>query len=97
MLSLDVPSHHPARLVALFAVLAVVVIIIYTEMFRDAILSRTTETAIGKLDGGFWEKIIPVLGIPLLTLIASQFSGGQQLPLLVGTAGVVEVLKTVRL
>ncbi len=55
-------------------------------MFRDDILSRTTETAIGKLDGGFWEKIIPVLGIPLLTLIASQFSGGQQLPFLVGTA-----------
>ncbi len=60
-------------LVAMFAVLAGVTLIIYTEMFRDDILSRTTETTSGKLDGGFFEKIVPVLGLPLLTLIASQF------------------------
>ncbi len=60
-------------MVALFAVLAAVTLAIYTEMFRDDILSRTTESTSGKLDGGFFAKIIPVLGIPLLTLVASQF------------------------
>ena len=42
-------------------------------MHRDEILSRTTETETGKLDSGFFEKVIPVVGLPLLTLIASQF------------------------
>lgn len=58
---------------ALLTVLAVVAITIYSDMQRDDILSRTTSTTAGKLDGEFVVKILSVVGIPLLTLIASQF------------------------
>lgn len=57
----------------LLVFLGVVAITIYSEMQRDDILSRTTSTAPGKLDGEFFAKILSVVGIPLLTLIASQF------------------------
>lgn len=60
-------------LVALFAALAVVTLLIYSGMHRDEILSRTTETETGKLDGGFLTRVLAVLGVPLLTLVASQF------------------------
>jgi hypothetical protein len=53
--------------------LAVAVIWIYAQMHRDEILSRTTETASGKLDADFFTKILSVVGIPLVMLIASQF------------------------
>jgi hypothetical protein len=52
---------------------AVAVIWIYAQMHRDEILSRTTETASGKLDADFFTKILSLVGIPLVTLIASQF------------------------
>jgi hypothetical protein len=42
-------------------------------MHRDDILSRTTETTPGKLDAAFFERILAIVGVPLLTLIASQF------------------------
>ena len=53
--------------------LAASVIWIYAQMHRDEILSRTTETASGKLDADFYTKILSMVGIPLVTLIASQF------------------------
>ena len=58
---------------ALLALMSSVAIFIYAQMHRDQILSRTTETEPGKLDGGFVERLLPVVGIPLLSLIASQF------------------------
>jgi hypothetical protein len=58
---------------ALLALISAAAIYIYAEMHRDDILSRTTETASGKLDTEFFGKIIPTIGIPLLSLIASQF------------------------
>ena len=61
------------ELSALLIVLAFVTISIYSQMHRDDILSRTTETETGKLDSGFFEKVIPIVGVPLLSLIASQF------------------------
>ncbi len=61
------------ELSVLLIVLSATAIYIYSQMHRDEILSRTTETETGKLDSGFFEKVIPVVGLPLLTLIASQF------------------------
>ena len=61
------------ELSALLIVLSATAIYIYSQMHRDEILSRTTETESGKLDSGFFEKVIPLVGLPLLTLIASQF------------------------
>ncbi|GAC1417428.1 MAG: hypothetical protein NVSMB62_08130 [Acidobacteriaceae bacterium] len=58
---------------ALLALMSAVAIFIYAQMHRDQILSRTTETEPGKLDGGFIERLLPVVGIPLLSLVASQF------------------------
>ncbi len=57
----------------LLGFMSLVSVFIYSQMHRDQILSRTTETEPGKLDGGFVERLIPVIGIPLLTLVASQF------------------------
>lgn len=58
---------------ALLGLLAVVTILIYAEMQKDDILSRTTQTEAGKLDSQFFTKILSVVGIPALTLLASQF------------------------
>jgi hypothetical protein len=68
-------NHHYVLvgLSCLMGTLAVVVIGIYSQMHRDDILSRTTETASGKLGADFFTKVLPVVGVPLLTLIASQF------------------------
>ena len=69
-------TNHHAIIVALstlLALLSVAVIYIYSGMHRDDILSRTTETTPGKLDSEFFEKTVPTLGIPLLSLIATQF------------------------
>lgn len=60
-------------LISVFAVLAATTVQIYSGMHRDDILSRTTETVTGKLDGGFLPRVLAVLGIPLLTLVVSQF------------------------
>jgi hypothetical protein len=57
----------------LLALLAAVAIYVYSQMHRDDILSRTTETTPGKLDAAFFERILAIVGVPLLTLIASQF------------------------
>ena len=68
-------NHHDVLigLTCLLAVLAFAVIWVYSQMHRDEILSRTTETHSGKLDAAFFTKILPFVGIPLLTLDASQF------------------------
>ena len=61
------------ELSSLLIALSATTIYIYSQMHRDEILSRTTETEAGKLDRGFFEKVIPVICVPLLTLVASQF------------------------
>ncbi len=40
---------------------------------RDPILSRITNTTPGKLSGGFFVKIAGYLGVPLITVLGSQF------------------------
>jgi hypothetical protein len=49
------------------------VFIVFSQMHRDPILSRTTSTEPGKLDIGFYQKLISVLGVPIIGLLASQF------------------------
>ena len=68
-------NHHAIiiGLSGLLAALSAAVLYIYAGMHRDDILSRTTATEPGKLDSGFFAKIIPTLGIPLLSLVATQF------------------------
>jgi hypothetical protein len=57
----------------LLALISAATLYIYSAMHRDDILSRTTETKSGKLDPEFFGKVIPTIGIPLLTLVATQF------------------------
>ncbi len=57
----------------LLGLISAATVSIYAQMHRDDILSRTTETESGKLDPEFFGKVIPTIGIPLLTLIATQF------------------------
>lgn len=75
LMSYSWTNHHAIiiALSALLAALSAAVLYIYSGMHRDDILSRTTATEPGKLDSGFFEKVIPTLGIPLLSLIATQF------------------------
>lgn len=68
-------NHHSIVTFLTFILigLAAAVIWIYAQMHRDEILSRTTETDTGKLDADFFTKVLSMVGIPLVTLIASQF------------------------
>ena len=70
-----VTPHHSIMVVLIGLLLAfvIVVVIVFMQMHRDSILSRTTSTEPGKLDIAFWEKLISVLGVPLIGLLASQF------------------------
>ena len=68
-------NHHAIliSMTCLFLVLASVIILIYAQMHRDEILSRTTETTSGELGADFFTKVLGMVGLPLATLIASQF------------------------
>ena len=70
-----VGPHHSIMimLLTIFGGLVITVFIVFSQMHRDAILSRTTSTEPGKLDIGFYQKLISVLGVPIIGLIASQF------------------------
>ena len=70
-----VAPHHSIMimLVLIFAGFVIAVVIIFSQMHKDSILSRTTSTEPGKLDIGFYEKLISVLGVPIIGLLASQF------------------------
>jgi hypothetical protein len=70
-----VAPHHSIMimLLTIFAGFVITVFIVFSQMHRDAILSRTTSTEPGKLDIGFYQKLISVLGVPIIGLIASQF------------------------
>jgi len=68
-------NHHSIviGLSCLLAGLSTAVSWIYSQMHLDDILNRTTETHTGKLGADFFTKILSMVGIPLLTLVASQF------------------------
>ena len=70
-----VVPHHSIMvlLIGLLLAFVIVVVAVFAQMHRDTILSRTTSTEPGKLDLGFYEKLISVLGVPIIGLLASQF------------------------
>jgi hypothetical protein len=60
-------------LAAIFVVFGTAIIISFAQMDRDAILSRLNGTVAGKLDWSFYLRVLSYGGLPLLTLLASQF------------------------
>jgi hypothetical protein len=62
-----------ASLIA-FLALGVGVGIVFAEMDRDAILSRLTETNANEVGKTFFMRLVQYGSLPLLTLLASQFS-----------------------
>ncbi len=63
---------------AVFVLLATVIVYIFAEMHRDATLSRITDTKPGELGADFWIKLVtlgigPVLG--LLTAVFPEIAG----------------------
>ena len=75
MTAYPVGPHHSIMmmLILIFAGFVIAVVIVFSQMHRDSILSRTTSTEPGKLDIGFYEKLISVLGVPAIGLLASAF------------------------
>ena len=70
-----VAPHHSimVMLILIFTAFVVAVVVVFSQMHRDSILSRTTSTEPGKLDIAFYQKLIGVIGVPLIGLLASQF------------------------
>jgi hypothetical protein len=68
-------NHHLVvmALTSLLGALSAGIIWTYAGMHRDDILSRTTQTTSGQLDAAFFTKVLGMVGLPVLTLIASQF------------------------
>ena len=60
-------------LAAAFVVFGAAVVISFAQMDRDAILSRLNGTVAGKLDLSFYLRALSYGGLPLLTLLASEF------------------------
>ena len=46
---------------------------VYAQMHRDRALSRITDTAPEKLGADFWFRMLGVTGLPLLSLLATEF------------------------
>jgi hypothetical protein len=59
--------------VVLFALVGAAIIVVYTQMHRDATLSNLTDTKPGELGSDFWIKLIGFGAGPVLGLIASVF------------------------
>lgn len=60
-------------LAAAFVVFGAAVVTSFAQMDRDAILSRLNGTVAGKLDLSFYLRALSYGGLPLLTLLASEF------------------------
>jgi hypothetical protein len=59
--------------VALFAVLGVTIVVVYSQMYRDSTLSHLTGTTPGELGSDFWIKLVGFGLGPALGLVASVF------------------------
>jgi len=78
LLSITVYPFEPHPALQAISVVALVVLglavgYVYSQMHRDAILSRLTETSAGELGWDFWIKFVSAGAIPVLSLLASQF------------------------
>jgi hypothetical protein len=62
-----------AIVVALFAVVGVTIIVVYSQMHRDSTLSNLTGTTPGELGSDFWIKLVGFGLGPALGLVASVF------------------------
>jgi hypothetical protein len=60
-------------MIGVFAGLTVCFGIIYAQMHYDSVLSRITGTNADELGGDFWWRMLSVTGIPLASLLASEF------------------------
>jgi hypothetical protein len=60
-------------LTIIFLILGTGIVMVFSQMSKDAILSRITDTHPGKLDKEFYFRIASVGALPLLTVLASQF------------------------
>jgi hypothetical protein len=60
-------------LTALFLLVGGGVVTVYSQLDRDAILSRITRTEQGKLDKNFFFHLISYGGVPTIALLASHF------------------------
>jgi hypothetical protein len=60
-------------LAAVFVVFGAAIIVSFAQMDRDAVLSRLSGTVAGHLDWSFYLRAISYGGLPLVTLLASQF------------------------
>jgi hypothetical protein len=68
--------NRQLQMFALAVVLALLcgpIVLVYAEMHRDPILSRTTETQPGALGVDFFIHIFGTLALPVLGLVATQF------------------------
>ena len=59
--------------VGMFFVLGAGIITVLAQLDRDALLSRITDSAAGKLQSSFYVRLLSYGAIPALTVIASQF------------------------
>jgi hypothetical protein len=57
----------------IFVVLGAGIVAVFSQMDKDAILSRITDTEPGKLDKEFYLRLISVGALPLLAVLGSQF------------------------
>ena len=62
-----------AMVVALFVILSVAIVAVYSQMHRDPTLSSLTGTRPGELGADFWIKLVGFGAGPVLGLVASVF------------------------
>lgn len=60
-------------LVAMFAILTTGIVIVFSQLARDAVLSRITGTKEGKLDLNFLSHLVSYGALPVLVLLATHF------------------------
>ncbi|QNI31175.1 hypothetical protein H7849_19050 [Alloacidobacterium dinghuense] len=61
---------------AMFAILILITTcfaVVYAQMHRDPVLSRMTDTKSGELGGDFWMRMLSLTGLPIVSLVATQF------------------------
>jgi hypothetical protein len=61
---------------AIFAVIGVIMFLVFSQMDKDPILARILQSDPNKLEWSFYSKYIDALALPLLTLLSSLLPGG---------------------
>jgi hypothetical protein len=67
------PRTIDTFITVVFISFAVGVVMVLVGAERDAILSRITKTEAGTLSGSFYVKVAGYVGVPLVTVLSSQF------------------------